>query len=280
VLALFSSMSLLKDSIIVLLFFFLIFAICGLNLFSGMLKNRCVNIDTGIMHPDDILCGIVECPDLNFCGKRNENPNFGATSFDTIFYSLLAIFQSVSLEGWSVIMQQVAMTYTPLSFIFFIPLVFIGAFFLLNLTLAVIKAKFSEAHDERAAAAERDKGKAEVKGTDVNIDDMNPEARKKYVTDQMMWREKINLRLRTIIFIKTHMRTYIKDFRQRKLEMQKQNQMDGSYPGGWGSVSPRKQRAKELVSQQLNSYNETKIMEKYKPTDGVIKDMDEAAHSS
>jgi hypothetical protein len=32
-----------------------------------------------------------------------------------------------------------------------LPLVFIGAFFLLNLTLAVINAKFTEAHNEQAA---------------------------------------------------------------------------------------------------------------------------------
>lgn len=31
---------------------------------------------------------------------------------------------------------------------FFLPLVYIGSFFLLNLTLAVINAKFTEAHKE------------------------------------------------------------------------------------------------------------------------------------
>ena len=36
-------------------------------------------------------------------------------------------------------------------FAYFLPLVFIGAFFLLNLTLAVINAKFTEAHNEQAA---------------------------------------------------------------------------------------------------------------------------------
>jgi hypothetical protein len=34
-------------------------------------------------------------------------------------------------------------------FIYFLPLVFIGAFFLLNLTLAVINSKFTEAHHEQ-----------------------------------------------------------------------------------------------------------------------------------
>ena len=33
---------------------------------------------------------------------------------------------------------------------YFLPLVFIGAFFLLNLTLAVINSKFTEAHNEQA----------------------------------------------------------------------------------------------------------------------------------
>lgn len=46
-------------------------------------------------------------------------------------------------------MAATAEAYTQLSFLFFIPLVFIGAFFLLNLTLAVIKAKFSDEHAER-----------------------------------------------------------------------------------------------------------------------------------
>lgn len=38
--------------------------------------------------------------------------------------------------------------YTYLIFMYFLPLVFIGAFFLLNLTLAVINSKFTEAHHE------------------------------------------------------------------------------------------------------------------------------------
>lgn len=48
--SLFSAMRLLLDSIIVLLFFFLIFAIGGLQLFMGMLKRRCFNSITGIAY--------------------------------------------------------------------------------------------------------------------------------------------------------------------------------------------------------------------------------------
>ena len=42
-----SALPLLKDTIIVLIFFFLIFAIGGVNLFTGMLRSRCVKIEDG-----------------------------------------------------------------------------------------------------------------------------------------------------------------------------------------------------------------------------------------
>ena len=141
--ALLKATKLLRDTIVILLFFFLIFAIAALQLWTGIMKQRCVSIDTGIVHPDGDLCGSLKCPEGYMCGKTNENPNFGVTNFDTIFYALLVIFQSVTLEGWSVIMVQVIKCYGILGYFFFIPIVFIGAFFLLNLTLAVIKSKVS-----------------------------------------------------------------------------------------------------------------------------------------
>lgn len=69
--------------------------------------------------------------------------NFGQTSFDTIFYAFIATFTSVTLEGWTTIMAATQQASNPLTALFFIPLVFFGAFFLLNLTLAVITSKFS-----------------------------------------------------------------------------------------------------------------------------------------
>lgn len=45
-------------------------------------------------------------------------------------------------------MTMTQMSLSPFTVAYFIPLVFIGAFFLLNLTLAVIKSKFSEEHQK------------------------------------------------------------------------------------------------------------------------------------
>jgi hypothetical protein len=53
------------------------------------------------MHPDDILCGAEACPAETFCGKMNENPNYGVTNLDNIFYAMLMVFQCTTLEGWS-----------------------------------------------------------------------------------------------------------------------------------------------------------------------------------
>ena len=90
-----TSLPFLKHTIIVLIFFFLIFAIAGVNLFSGMLKQRCVNFETGRIYDDEgeyICGGEISCPEGYFCGKMNVNPNFEVTNFDNIFWALMVVF--------------------------------------------------------------------------------------------------------------------------------------------------------------------------------------------
>jgi predicted tellurium resistance membrane protein TerC len=54
------------------------------------------------------------------------------------------VFQVVTMEGWTSIMVGLEQSVGTWIVIYFYPIIFIGAFFLLNLTLAVIKAKFTE----------------------------------------------------------------------------------------------------------------------------------------
>ena len=86
----------LKNTILVLFFFFLIFAIGGLNLFMGLLKQRCVHINDGYLYIDDggeeVICGALECPVGYFCGRQTLNPNYDTTNFDNIFAALLNVF--------------------------------------------------------------------------------------------------------------------------------------------------------------------------------------------
>ena len=70
--ALLSALPLLRDTVIILMFFFLIFAIGGVQMLMGYLMRRCVNIELGTKHPDDLLCGGAStCPSGYFCGKQN-----------------------------------------------------------------------------------------------------------------------------------------------------------------------------------------------------------------
>ena len=71
------------------------------------------------------------------------------SNFDNILYALLLIFQTVTLQGWTNIMIDLEKCVASWIVVYFIPIVFIGAFFLLKLTLAVIKSKFSEEHKEK-----------------------------------------------------------------------------------------------------------------------------------
>lgn len=152
--SLINAIPLLRDSILVLMFFFLIFAIAGTQLFTGALKNRCFNEDTGLIDDAVNFCGGQEsCRPGYYCGKSNENPANGATNFDNVMFSLMQVFQIVTLEGWTGIMVPLEQSVGTWIVIYFYPIVFIGAFFLLNLTLAVIKAKFTEEMNNKKEAA-------------------------------------------------------------------------------------------------------------------------------
>lgn len=61
----------------------------------------------------------------------------GFTSFDNLGIAMLLVFQVVTLEGWTEIMYWTMDAATGWVTIYFILLVFIGSFYVLNLVLAV-----------------------------------------------------------------------------------------------------------------------------------------------
>ena len=96
----------------------------------------------------DVGTGRQECINWNQyyteCRDGPENPFKGAISFDNIGYAWIAIFQVISLEGWVDIMYYVMDAHSFFSFIYFILLIVIGSFFMINLCLVVIATQFSE----------------------------------------------------------------------------------------------------------------------------------------
>jgi hypothetical protein len=85
------------------------------------------------------------CPADMACVSGLENPNLGFSSYDNILNSFVLIFQVVSLTAWTDLMYFTQDLGGMPTNIYYIAVVFLGAFFFRNLLVAVIMAKFEEA---------------------------------------------------------------------------------------------------------------------------------------
>ncbi|GMT35617.1 hypothetical protein PFISCL1PPCAC_26914, partial [Pristionchus fissidentatus] len=78
------------------------------------------------------------------CAVVHKNPFQGSVSFDNIGFAWVAIFLVISLEGWTDIMYYVQDAHSFWNWIYFVLLIVIGAFFMINLCLVVIATQFAE----------------------------------------------------------------------------------------------------------------------------------------
>ena len=142
--SLYRSLLLLSETFFIFIFFISLFAIAGTQIFGGLLKNKCFEPEIGFLSTN--LCGsdVSVCQTGLICVKGIENPEFGAMSFDEFPASFLQTLRIMTLSLWSVVMYDMQRCYSIYSWIYFFILIIIGNFFLLNLTLAVLKVKFSE----------------------------------------------------------------------------------------------------------------------------------------
>ena len=140
--------------------FLFLFAIAGLQLWMGSFRQQCLEVDTGISNG---LCGVQSCPIGSSCAATNVNPQHNTISFDNILYSLVSVFQTITLEGWSDIMMYSQETFSYFSVFYFLPLVFFGSYLILNLSIAVITSNFSD-------RLEKNMEKREVKQQSINFE--------------------------------------------------------------------------------------------------------------
>ncbi|KAL0993170.1 hypothetical protein UPYG_G00104180 [Umbra pygmaea] len=208
------TLPMLGNVLLLCFFVFFIFGIIGVQLWAGLLRNRCYleenfTLSSGLTLPapyyqpeeDDerpFICslaqdnGIMSCADvparreggktccldredayhrqslglspeplvngsantiglcINWnqyytrCHTGHSNPHKGAINFDNIVYAWIVIFQVITLEGWVEIMYYVMDAHSFYNFIYFIFLIIIGSFFMINLCLVVIATQFSE----------------------------------------------------------------------------------------------------------------------------------------
>ncbi|KAM6178533.1 sodium channel protein type 9 subunit alpha isoform 2-T2 [Rhynchocyon petersi] len=167
--ALIQSVKKLSDVMILTVFCLSVFALIGLQLFMGNLKHKCfrenetleIILDT-LVDEDDfkkyfyylegskdaLLCGFSgdsgQCPEGYRCVKAGRNPDYGYTSFDTFSWAFLALFRLMTQDYWENLYQQTLRAAGKTYMIFFVVVIFLGSFYLINLILAVVAMAYEE----------------------------------------------------------------------------------------------------------------------------------------
>ncbi|XP_068274829.1 sodium channel protein type 4 subunit alpha isoform X2 [Nyctibius grandis] len=198
--ALIQSVKKLSDVMILTVFCLSVFALVGLQLFMGNLRQKCVRWpplndtllgDFGLESDalantmlygnftsnftsnstfdfeayindeanfyflegalDALLCGnssdAGKCPEGYQCMKAGRNPNYGYTSYDTFSWAFLALFRLMTQDYWENLFQLTLRAAGKTYMIFFVVVIFLGSFYLINLILAVVAMAYAEQND-------------------------------------------------------------------------------------------------------------------------------------
>ncbi|XP_033934690.1 voltage-dependent P/Q-type calcium channel subunit alpha-1A-like [Pseudochaenichthys georgianus] len=126
----------------------LMFAIIGLEFYMGQFHNTCYDKISGDIM-DDRPCGDELpsrlCTNETRCEHRWIGPNYGITQFDNILFAVLTVFQCITMEGWTDMLYfSNDVGGSTWNWMYYIPLIIIGSFFMLNLVLGVLSGEFAK----------------------------------------------------------------------------------------------------------------------------------------
>ncbi|XP_061251948.1 sodium channel protein type 5 subunit alpha isoform X4 [Bos javanicus] len=190
--ALIQSVKKLADVMVLTVFCLSVFALIGLQLFMGNLRHKCVrnftvlngtnstnasveadgliwaSLDDYLNDPENyllkngtsdvLLCGNSSdagtCPEGYRCLKAGENPDHGYTSFDSFAWAFLALFRLMTQDCWERLYQQTLRSAGKIYMIFFMLVIFLGSFYLVNLILAVVAMAYEEQNQATIAETE------------------------------------------------------------------------------------------------------------------------------
>ncbi|XP_066484180.1 sodium channel protein type 5 subunit alpha-like [Tiliqua scincoides] len=84
------------------------------------------------------------CPPHYMCIKVGDNPDYGFTSFDTFGWAFLSLFRLMTQDNWERLYQQTLRASGKIYMLFFMLVIFLGSFYLVNLILAVVTLAYEE----------------------------------------------------------------------------------------------------------------------------------------
>ncbi|KAM5231016.1 voltage-dependent L-type calcium channel subunit alpha-1D isoform 8-T8 [Hipposideros larvatus] len=143
---------------LLVLFVIIIYAIIGLELFIGKMHKTCFFADSDIVAEEDPApCAFSgngrQCTaNGTECRSGWVGPNGGITNFDNFAFAMLTVFQCITMEGWTDVLYWVndAIGWE-WPWVYFVSLIILGSFFVLNLVLGVLSGEFSKEREKAKA---------------------------------------------------------------------------------------------------------------------------------
>ncbi|XP_041417801.1 voltage-dependent L-type calcium channel subunit alpha-1D isoform X2 [Xenopus laevis] len=143
---------------LLVLFVIIIYAIIGLELFVGKMHKSCYLIGTDLLAEDEPApCAFSGngrvCPvNGSECRTGWAGPNGGITNFDNFAFAMLTVFQCITMEGWTDVLYWVNDAIgCEWPWVYFVSLIILGSFFVLNLVLGVLSGEFSKEREKAKA---------------------------------------------------------------------------------------------------------------------------------
>uniref|UniRef100_A0AAN0LJ60 Multifunctional fusion protein n=3 Tax=Arthropoda TaxID=6656 RepID=A0AAN0LJ60_9ACAR len=175
----------LKDVIILTCFSLSVFALLGLQIYMGVLTQKCILIPPKNLtdaqweawnqdskhwikdYTDNyMLCsnssyGQTCNTNISVClSGYGSNPDYNYTNFDNFGWALLCAFRLMTQDFWESLYQMVLRTTSPWHLLFFMAAIFLGSIYLVNLILAIVAMSYDDlqkrASEEETAAAEEE----------------------------------------------------------------------------------------------------------------------------
>ncbi|KAK1152751.1 voltage-dependent L-type calcium channel subunit alpha-1S-like [Acipenser oxyrinchus oxyrinchus] len=148
---------------LLVLFMIIIYAIIGLELFKCKMHRTCFYSGTDIVasgNEKPAPCALGgqgrDCP-LNGteCKSGWPGPNNGITHFDNFGFAMLTVYQCITMEGWTDVLYWVNDAIgNEWPWIYFVSLILLGSFFVLNLVLGVLSGEFTKEREKAKSRGE------------------------------------------------------------------------------------------------------------------------------
>lgn len=192
----------LRDVMILTVFMLSIFALVGMQLYMGTLRQKCVTFanftyDNSTEGNDTLksfdeawydwamdtenwkqiegtgeflICGNAsgagECPSEYICiNDTHTNPDFNFTHFDNFGTALLCTFRLMTQDFWENLYQITLRAEGPYHSAYFVIVILLGSFYLVNLILAIVAMSYDETQKQDQADADEEAEERKIQQT-------------------------------------------------------------------------------------------------------------------